>query len=270
MVSKIIITIVIFYTGYCALLFFAQRKIMYPIGLMETVQHVTINSPETEKIWLQTDAGQVEAWLLKLEPDAHKYPYPITIFAHGNAELIDYLPQEFKMFTDAGIGVLLVEYPGYGRSEGSPSQKSITNTFLTAYDLLLEREDVDSNRIILYGRSMGGGAICQLAKRRPSAAVILSSTFVSARSFAKKYLAPGFLILDPFDNLSVITDYKGPVLIIHGRRDEIIPYAHGVSLSKAAGNGKFITYECGHNDCPPDLKRFQQDLMSFLNRNGIL
>ena len=96
------------------------------------------------------------------------------------------------------------------------------------------------------------------------------STFVSARSFAAKYLAPGFLVRDPFDNLAAIKTYPGPVLIIHGKFDEVIPYRHGMSLFQATRRGKMITYESGHNDCPPNWNVFWQDVESFLREAGVI
>ncbi|MGB5993665.1 MAG: alpha/beta hydrolase, partial [Desulfobacterales bacterium] len=189
---------------------------------------------------------------------------------HGNGELIDFWPDELKRFNHFGIGVMLLEYPGYGRSEGKPSQKNITETFNNAYNILIERKDVDPAKIILFGRSLGGGAVCTLAADRPSAALILMSTFTSARSFAKKYLAPGFLVRDPFNNLTVVRNYPKPVLVFHGKFDEVIPYSHGMALCKSAPHATMITYESGHNDCPPDWEIFWRDLETFLNASGII
>ena len=87
---------------------------------------------------------------------------------------------------------------------------------------------------------------------------------------AAKYLAPGFLVRDPFDNLSVVKRYRHPILIIHGRRDDIIPYEQGIALHKAAINSHMITYDCGHNDLPPDWNRFWLDIHDFLVESGIV
>jgi hypothetical protein len=169
-----------------------------------------------------------------------------------------------------GVGLLLVEYPGYGRSAGSPSQESISETFIKAYDRLAARQDVDASRIVLFGRSLGGGAVCDLALKRPSAALILMSCFKSVSAFAVRYLAPAFLIRDPFDNLSVVRQYPGPVLVIHGNFDEVVPFSHGRALHAAAPNGKMIAYPAGHNDCPPDWAVFWRDVEEFLRTHGIL
>jgi fermentation-respiration switch protein FrsA (DUF1100 family) len=96
------------------------------------------------------------------------------------------------------------------------------------------------------------------------------SMFTDARCFAKRYLAPSFLVRDPFDNLSVVKNYPAPVLIIHGRHDPVIPYSHGIALHKAAKQGQLIAYEAGHNDCPPDWKVFWQQIQSFLGGNKII
>ena len=257
------------YLAYCGLLFLLQRQIMFPRGMIPQPAPSAPKIPGLEKIWLDTEFGKIESWLLPPLSGRGPGPAPLVIFGHGNGELIDFWPDELKQFGRLGIAVLLVEYPGYGRSAGSPSQLSITATFIAAYDVMSSRKDIDSSRIVLFGRSLGGGAVCALAAKRPSAALILMSSFTSARSFAKRYLAPAFLVRDPFDNLSVVKDYKGPILIMHGKRDTVIPFSHGKELHQAAGQGKLIAYEAGHNDCPPDWKVFWQDVESFLRDNQI-
>ncbi len=265
---KIALCTLFLYLAYCCFLFLTQRQIMFPRYQIRMTSGVKEDIPGLEKIWLDTSCGKVETWFLP--PDQVPGPAPAVIFAHGNAELIDFWPEEFRKLTHFGIGVLLVEYPGYGRSEGAPSQQSVTEAFVAAYDLLTARKDVDPSRIVLFGRSVGGGAVCALAAERPSAALILMSAFINTRSFASTYLAPGFLVRDPFDNLAVVSSYSEPVLVIHGKNDKIIPYAHGVALFRAARHGKMLTYESGHNDCPPAWDIFRQDIVSFLHDAGII
>ncbi len=258
--------IVLIYVFYCGVLFFLQRQMLFPRHIAGSPPYVKPKIPMMERIWLNCGGKKVESWLLPPETK----PYPAIIFAHGNGEIIDIWADELSYFNKMGIGVLLVEYPGYGRSRGKPTQKSITRNFVAAYDMLVSRKDIDSSKIILLGRSLGGGAVCQLAKKRKAAAIILMSSFTSARSFAKSYMVPGFLVRDSFDNLSVIKNYNGPVLVIHGRHDEVIPYSHGEKLAKAAKNGKLITYDCGHNDCPPRWDIFWQDIKKFFEESKII
>jgi len=264
---KAIAGAVLIYAAYCVLLFFVQRQVIFPRYMIPTPPPPDFKTLRIEPWWLETSFGKVEAWYLP--PAAAEKPAPAVIFAHGNGELIDYWPNELGRFSEMGIGLLLVEYPGYGRSDGSPSQESIAETFTLAYDRLAARTDVDPARIVLFGRSLGGGAVCDLALKRPSAALILMSCFESVSAFAVRYLAPAFLIRDPFDNLSAVRRYHGPVLVLHGQFDEVIPFGHGQALHAAAQDGKMIVYEAGHNDCPPDWAVFWRDAEEFLRAHGI-
>jgi len=254
----------IVYLVYCCFLFLMQRQMMFPRGLIPSPRQSAQKIPGLETIWLDTGFGKVEAWYLPPVSADSQPPAPVVIFAHGNGELIDFWPDELKTFTKFGMGLLLVEYPGYGRSAGDPSMESITRIFVAAYDMLAKRKGIDPDRIVLFGRSLGGGAVCALAAGRPSKALILMSTFTSVRSFATRYLVPKFLVRDPFDNLAVVRNYKGPILILHGKQDNVIPYSHGLKLHQAAPHSQFISYDAGHNDCPPDWRVFWKDIESFL------
>jgi pimeloyl-ACP methyl ester carboxylesterase len=267
---KYILWPLLLYTAYCGLLFFLQRQIMFP--RYQIPQPVQDEQPIAglEKFWLDTDSGKVEVWFIPPDNYQTATPAPAVIFGHGNGELIDFWPEELRKFSRLGVAVMMVEYPGYGRSAGNPSEQSISHTFVAAYDMLVSRKDVDPSRIIFLGRSLGGGAVCALARHKPSAALILMSTFTSAKSFAKKFLVPPFMVRDPFDNLTVVKNYPGPVLIIHGKHDTIIPFSHGKALHQAAQKGEMITYNAGHNDCPPDWDVFWKDVEGFLLENNII
>jgi hypothetical protein len=246
-----------------------QRQVLFPRYMIPTPPPPDFKTLRIEPWLLETSFGKVEAWYLPPAAASGK-PAPAVIFGHGNGELIDYWPYELRGFPAMGVGLLLVEYPGYGRSAGSPSQESISEAFTLAYDRLAARPDVDPSRIVLFGRSLGGGAVCDLAIRRPSAALILMSSFKSVSAFAVRYLAPPVLIRDPFDNLAAVRQYQGPVLVIHGESDEVIPFGHGRALHAAARNGKMLIYPAGHNDCPPDWAVFWRDVADFLKTIGVL
>ena len=188
------------------------------------------------------------------------------IFAHGNGELIDDWALALEPLRRWGAGVLLVEYPGYGRSTGAPSQTTIVASMKSAYDRMLTRPDVDPRRIVGYGRSLGGGAVCALASERSIAALVLESTFTSVRPLARGFLVPGFLVRDPFDNLDALRRYPGPVLIVHGEHDEIIPAAHASELHAALPRSRLALEPCGHNDCERPWRLVQE----FLRENALL
>lgn len=257
------------YGLWCGFLFLAQRHILFPGGAGEGPREAE-RTEGLEIVWLEASFGRVESWLIRPSGPPPSRGFPALIFAHGNGELIDLWARPFLSFARMGIEVLLVEFPGYGRSQGKPSLETVREAFVAAYDHLASRKEVDGSRIVLMGRSLGGGAACELAARRPSAALVLLSTFTSVRALTYKYLAPPFLVRDPFDNLAVVKEYSGPVLVVHGRRDGVIPYRHGTALHKAAANGEMIPYDAGHNDCPPDWRVFTKDVKDFLMRKRLL
>src|SRR5690606_20239509 len=109
-----------------------------------------------EQMWLKTSEGQVEAWFLpplNTTPPTAKAaaPSPLLILAHGNGDLIDRWLLSTAALQRMGIGILLVEYPGYGRSQGTPSYSAIHETFLLAYDTIIRHPQVDSQRIVFFG-----------------------------------------------------------------------------------------------------------------------
>ncbi len=255
------------YGLYCGLLFTLQRQMLFPRHMLRAAGPLKPADP-WQLLSIPLPDGPVQA-LLALPADTRR-PSPLVVFAHGNGELIDFWPPLLQPLVEKGVGVLLVEYPGYGRSAGDPSQKSITAAMVAAYDLVARRPDVDPARIAFWGRSLGGGAVCQLARHRQAAGLILMSTFTSARSFARRYLVPSVLVKDPFDNLVVVKSFRNPVWVVHGRHDEVIPYRHGRLLAAAAPTGQLITYPSGHNDCPPDWRLFWQDIRPFFMQIGFI
>jgi hypothetical protein len=261
---------VLAYAVYCILVFAFQRQMIFPRSHIGYAPVALPDNLPIEKFWLNTADATVESWYIPPTGSPADGRGPALIFAHGNAERIDASTGELVPFTALGIGVLLVEYPGYGQSTGTPSQKSITAAFVAAYDMLAARHDVDPSKIVLYGRSLGGGAVCALAAKRSAAALILASTFTGIRAMASRYLVPAFMVRDPFDNLTVVREFSGPVLIVHGRHDDIIPFHHGTTLQKAARHAILLAYDCGHNDCPPDAERFWRDIANFLREAGII
>ena len=148
LLAKTITWALLFYCIYCIFLFLTQRSVLFPRRqIPKPPEGVSgVNLTGLEKIWLKTMYGKMEAWFLPPVRDPGTSQAPAVIFGHGNAELIDYWPEALKNFTRMGIGLLLVEYPGYGRSGGTPTEQSIRHTFVAAYDALVSRKTVDPAR----------------------------------------------------------------------------------------------------------------------------
>lgn len=235
----------------------AQRKMIFPAPpgpipqvLEAGVEHVPL------------DAGHAFLAL----PTESTTRAPLMVFTHGNAELAHWSLESFRYFRDRGIAVLLVEYPGYGGTPGSPSSDSIGRAVVDALDRVTDRPDIDPGRVVAYGRSIGTGAACLLAAQRQVAALVLESPFVTLKLLAEDLGYPGFLLKDRFDNARVVASLDAPILLYHGTRDEIIPYHHSERLREMSTRASLLSAECGHNDCP----RPWREIEAFLVANGIL
>jgi pimeloyl-ACP methyl ester carboxylesterase len=173
--------ILLLYLVYAGYFYMNQRAILFPRHLIAPSVAVPA-VPGLEQMWLETSVGRVEAWYLApLAGEriaATTAPSPLLIIAHGNADVMDRWLSSTLSLRRMGIGVLLVEYPGYGRSEGNPSYSTIHETFLLAYDTIIRHPQVDPARIVLFGHSIGGGAVGTLAAERPSAGLILLRTIL--------------------------------------------------------------------------------------------
>lgn len=254
------------YAVYALLVFVMQRQIIYP------GRNIPVSGQPPAgivPIAVITAAGSSEAWFMPPLKRNRGERRPLVIFLHGNGEVIDYLPEQVEGFRQLGMGVLLVEYPGYGRSSGNPTESSISRTAVAAYDAALKRDEVDPERIIIFGRSLGGGAASALAARRPSRALILQSTFTSTRAFARSFLVPGFLVRDLFDNAAVVAAYRQPILLFHGSRDTMVPPEHSRELQRLAPHARLVEFNCGHNDFPPDWREFYRVIAAFLKDVGV-
>jgi uncharacterized protein len=263
------VTAVVLYAGYLGLLYFSQTSILYP-GMKNHAEAAFPVSGGAGVFEVPTRSGTVEAVFLPATPRPGESRQPLVVFGHGNGELIDYWAAALDGFRERGIGVLLVEYPGYGRSSGSPSEAGIRAAMVGAYDRMAADPRVDPERIFGFGQSLGGGALCLLARDRPLRALILQSTFPTLDIFARHYGAPAFLLRDHFDSLSSVARFPGPILVIHGREDPLIPWQQGQRLARASRNSTFLLYDCGHGCWDPGRLPFWNDAVPFLTRAGVL
>jgi uncharacterized protein len=168
------------------------------------------------------------------------------IIAHGNDEIADSSPEIFTHWRQMSIAVLIVEYPGFGRAKGTPSEQSIAYAMTSAFDWLTNRKDIDKTKIAAHGISLGGGAVGLLMRERPLAAVILHSTFTSIREFSARYFAPSFLLKNKFDTIDAVRASKTPVRVVHGKSDALIPASQAILLAETANDRLFTPWDCGH------------------------
>jgi pimeloyl-ACP methyl ester carboxylesterase len=192
---------------------------------------------------LRTPDGQGVSGLFLENPDASL----TLLLSHGNGEDIGRLKETLEEFRDLGFSVLAYDYPGYGLSQGSPSEQGCFQSAEASYRYLVDDLGISPDSIVLYGRSLGGGPSLELATKYSVGGIVLESTFVSAFRVLTRIT---FFPFDQFRNLDKIPEINCPSLIIHGERDEVIPFWHGQQLHDAAPEPKtFLPLsQASHND----------------------
>ena len=180
-----------------------------------------------------------------LNPNA-KYT---ILYAHGNASDLGTIRPRLEQLKSIGFSVFAYDYRGYGTSEGKPSEKNAYKDIDTAYNYLTQQLKLLPQQIIVFGRSVGGGSAIDLASRKPIAGLITESTFISA--FRVKVPVP-ILPFDRFPNLEKIKKVKCPILIMHGKIDDIVPFSHSKTLFEQAPTPKISLWveDANHNDFP--------------------
>ena len=193
---------------------------------------------------LATEDGKVTARFLESSNS-----YRTVLYSHGNAEDLGDLREYLEEYASNGYSVLSYDFPGRGTSDGRPTEESTCRAIEAAWRFLVETRHVPPARIVIHGRSVGGGPSAWLASREKPAGLILESTFVTAfRALTHVPLAP----FDKFRNNRRIRQVECPVLVIHGTDDRTIPYWHGKELYEAALEPKSSFWAEGatHDDVP--------------------
>jgi len=174
------------------------------------------------------------------------------LFFHGNAGNISGRLESVKQFHELGLNVLIVDYRGYGQSTGSPSEEGIYRDAETGWEYLTEAQSVEAQQVVVFGRSMGGGAATWLAARHTPGAVILESVFTNVPDIGAHhypFLPVRVLATNQFDNESRVADINAPKLFIHSGGDRIVPFELGRQVYEAASEPKrFLEIQGGHND----------------------
>lgn len=242
------------YLAICLYLFFQQsRFIFFPSPVIETTPDVF--NLGYQEVWLPvlTDSGKVEKihgwWIPANQADAK-----VLLYLHGNGINIGANVAHANRFHQLGFSVLLIDYRGYGRSEGIPSELGVYQDAEIAWDYLVKRHQ--PNEIFIYGHSLGGAIAINLAVQHPEAAgLIVESSFTSIKDIAnlqgRFWMFPVDLILNQrFDSISKVKSLQIPVLFIHGEADLQVPATMSQELYAAAPKPKylFLVPDAGHNN----------------------
>jgi fermentation-respiration switch protein FrsA (DUF1100 family) len=242
----------VFAIGYAviaAALFFYQPNLLYfpDIPTREIEATPEVLGLDYESLTLTTsDDEQLDAWFIPADPARGT-----VLFCHGNAGNISHRLDSIRLFHELGLSVLIFDYRGYGQSTGKPTEKGTYRDADAAWQHLVEHS-IPAEHIILFGRSLGATIAADLATRQPAAGVILECAFTSVPDIAATlypWLPVRWLSRYQYNTRKQLADIHSPVLIVHSRDDEIIPYSNGERLYAAANDPKqFLELRGGHND----------------------
>jgi uncharacterized protein len=204
---------------------------------------------EYEDVAIQTaDGERLHAWWVQTPAP----PIGHILLCHGNGGNVGDRVEQIALLVAAGFDVLAFDYRGYGRSSGRPSEEGTYRDARAARDVLLRQPAVDAARVFYLGESLGAAVALELAHAHPPAGLILQSPFTSIRDMARLHypLIPRALVPDAYPSLRLIGALDGPLLVLHGERDEIVPPLHGEALYDAATCPKRLEIlpGVGHND----------------------
>jgi fermentation-respiration switch protein FrsA (DUF1100 family) len=228
--------VVVGYALFVTVIYFFQRSLMYFPDTGHP-DRTAAGVPDMEELRLATADGlELLSWY---KPPAISGGATIVYF-QGNGGNIDLRGGKARTLIDAGYGVLLVGYRGYGGNAGRPDEQGLYKDGRAAVLFLRER-GIGLERIVLYGESLGSGVAVQLAAEQRMGALILEAPFISAArvgSDAYPFLPVSLLIKDRFDNIDKIRNIKAPVLVLHGRADRVVGFHHGAAILEAANEPK--------------------------------
>ncbi|HEY5744481.1 MAG TPA: alpha/beta hydrolase [Chryseolinea sp.] len=261
---KIAVFLVLAYLLVVLLAYLLQTKLLFhPTKLRSDFKFHT--DSEHEEVFLASPDGEKINGLF--------FPAPsdkVILYFHGNAGSLEDWQFVYHDFESLGFNFFIIDYRGYGKSTGNISEAGFYQDAQAAYDFLLAR-GFEADHIVVYGRSIGSGVAVHLATHQQIAALILESPYTSVEQLAiekYRYLFPSLYLRYRFDNLNKINAVKAPLLVIHGRRDDLIPFPHGQALYDVFdGKKQLIAVEDGHHNDLSEFPQFLPEILSFLRAN---
>ncbi|MFZ1741289.1 MAG: alpha/beta fold hydrolase [Pontixanthobacter sp.] len=228
---------------YCLILlalFLAQRSLIYPAPT-----HPIAEPPGFEQVVFETS----DRLRLKAAWRKPRSAQPVVVFFHGNGDNWSGGALATQALTEAGFGILLSEYRGYSGNPGSPDEQGLYRDGRAALDWLKQQGVADQD-IILIGNSLGSGVATRLASEKQYKAVILVSPYASmVQLIGEKFpwVPVGLLLRDRYDNSSILSKVKSPVLLLHGSTDTLIPLSHAQHLERVNNQARLVTFDgVGH------------------------
>ena len=244
-------------------IYFYQRNLLYNPSENNYLND-TINFNYKE-IFIETDKNiKLKSWFIN--KDLKKFK--TLVFFHGNAGNLLNRVHKINELNKLDINILLTSWRGFSENKGKPSEK---NLYYDAQQIIdwLKVQGLDNKDIVLYGESLGTGVATELASKNNFGGIILESPFTSMVDTAKiyyPYLPVNFLLKDRYDSKSKISDIKTPILIMHGKMDNIVPQQMGLELFEKANNPKYSYFPEDDDHMMNYNKQLLNEIKLFINK----
>jgi len=256
---KIAVGLLCLYLTLCVIMFSIQNWMIFPGHATQGQAQAIIHpSPAFELLHLKTADGDSIVAIFGVATDSRDQPLtdsasqPTILFFYGNAMCLADSFGQFQEFRRLGANLMIVEYPGYGMSDGKPSERSLYAAADAAYEHLMHRSDIDVRKIVVAGWSLGGAIAINLAAHHPVAGLATFSAFTNMPDMAHNlmpWLPTSLLVRARFDNEEKIKTIACPIFIAHGTHDTIVPFAMSRRLVAAAkGPVTSVEVDSDHND----------------------
>jgi fermentation-respiration switch protein FrsA (DUF1100 family) len=248
---KTILSLALFYCVLLIVLTVFQRKIIYYPHRLDKDFEFPLYVPELEEVFITCEDGYTINGLFT--PGSEDKP-TVLIF-HGNAGNITHRDFLLRGFNNLGYSALLIDYHGYGKSEGTPSEKTLYLDGKASLEWLTKEKNRKPEDIVLFGKSLGSGVAIELATRHSFKGVLLESAFTSIASVARSHFPyncfpVSLMLMDTFDNSTKISKIQSPLLITHGTEDTIVDKREGEKLFEQANMPKelYLIEGADHNN----------------------
>jgi hypothetical protein len=267
---RILLGLLIGYGVLCVIVWRIQARLALPGGHTPLPPPSALGMSDGEIVTARTvDGVELHGWYLPPNPKpAGGAKAPGLIWFYGNGESVGAIAPILKALRPPGVGVLALDYRGYGTNAGTPSEAGLYRDAAAAWRWLVARSEIDTTRIGVYGRSVGSVPALYLATEYPARVLVLESPLTSARDMARVHypFLPRFIITLSLDNLSRAARLTAPLLVLHGTEDEVAPIWMGRAVAEAGHAREFVMIKGAHHNETYDVggAEYRTKLHAFL------
>jgi hypothetical protein len=247
MLISIGVALFIAYGGLGVILYLRQPQFLYNPRQEVTYTPDELGLDFEDVVFQSADGLKLNGWYVPANNSN------LTIlFCHGNGGNMMHCLDSINIFYNLRLNCFIFDYRGYGKSEGEPSEEGTYLDARAAYDWLVNVKKSSPNNIIIFGRSIGGSIAAQLASKVAAKSLIIESTFTSYADMGKKfypYMPVRWFAKFKYSTIDYIKDVHCPVMIIHSRSDELVPFEFGLELYESSNEpNEFVEINGSHND----------------------